>query len=71
MDCYSAVKYIHENYEEFNIDPNFIGLYGESAGAYMACGVSMVLAQRKETTIVKTVFMDMPMIHAGWLGDEE
>ena len=71
MDCYSAVKYIHTNYDEFNIDPNFIGLYGESAGAYMAAGVSMVLANKKETHMVKTCFLDMPMVSALWLNEEK
>lgn len=69
MDCYAALKYVHENYDEFNVNPNCIGLYGESAGAYMACGVSMILAMRKETSMVKTVFMDMPMVSANWLNE--
>ena len=71
MDCYAVVKYVYENFEEFGIDQNSISIYGESAGGYMACGVSMILAQKKESNIVKTVFMDMPMIYAGWLRDAE
>lgn len=36
-DCQMAIEYLRENAGKYHIDPQRIGLWGESAGAHIAC----------------------------------
>lgn len=36
-DCQTAIEYLRKNAEKYHIDPHKIGLWGESAGAHIAC----------------------------------
>ncbi|MDY4693381.1 MAG: alpha/beta hydrolase [Blautia sp.] len=36
-DCQMAIEYLRENAGKYHIDPRKIGLWGESAGAHIAC----------------------------------
>ena len=67
MDCYAGLMYVIENAEEFNIDSSRIAIWGEGAGALMAAGVAMKLAENNESDQVKVVIVDLPMLYAGWL----
>ena len=42
QDCYKSVKYIIDNHEDFNINPNKISLCGTSAGGNLAAAVSFL-----------------------------
>ena len=53
--------------DDFNIDKNKIAIWGEGAGALMAAGVAMKLAENNEADLVKVVIVDLPMLYTGWL----
>ena len=36
-DCQTAIEYLRKNAEKYHVDPHKIGLWGESAGAHIAC----------------------------------
>lgn len=36
-DCQTAIEYLRKNAEKYHVDPYKIGLWGESAGAHIAC----------------------------------
>lgn len=40
-DCYSALEWVFANVEEWNIDPNKIGVGGDSAGGNLASAVAL------------------------------
>lgn len=41
VDAKSAIRYLREHYEEYTINPNSIGILGDSAGGYVAQMVAM------------------------------
>ena len=46
-DCFNAICYLYDNAESFGIDLNRICIGGDSAGATLSVGVSMMLQDRK------------------------
>lgn len=46
-DVFAALKWLTQNYAEFNIDPTRIGITGESAGGGIAAGVSIMARDRQ------------------------
>lgn len=40
-DCFSALEWVHKNAEAWNIDPNRIGVGGDSAGGNLASAVAL------------------------------
>ena len=66
LNCYAGLKYMIENAAKWNIDPSKIALYGESAGGYLVACVSMELAQRNESHLVKFAWVDMAAVSNHW-----
>lgn len=56
-DAYACLKDIIDNHKEYKVNPNKIMIFGESGGAYIVAGVGMMLAQRKESDLVKLQFL--------------
>ena len=44
-DAIDAWNYIHDNYKTLNINPKYIGVGGDSAGAYLACLIGLKTLQ--------------------------
>lgn len=61
FDCYSAVKWLVKNAQEFGVDANMISIGGESAGGNLVLNVSRILAERNEQNLVKLVLCSTPM----------
>jgi acetyl esterase len=45
-DAIDAWNYIHDNYQKLNINPEHIGVGGDSAGAYLACIIGLSTLQK-------------------------
>ena len=43
LDCYHAVRYLHEHAADYNVDPTRISILGDSAGANLAAAVALKL----------------------------
>ena len=70
-DAYACLKDIHANADKYNIDKHRICIYGESGGAYIVAGVSLMLAERDESHIVKFQYQQIPMVENIWNGEHE
>ena len=57
-DMYVVVKHVYENAEALGIDKRKIAIAGESGGGYVCYGCACLLAQRRETHLVRLM---MPM----------
>jgi len=62
QDCYKAVSFIHENYKEFNINPNKISICGTSAGGNLAAAVSMLFRDTKND-MIKNQILFTPVLN--------
>jgi|GEM_PF-95801 len=51
-DCYAALKWVHDNAAEQQMDPAKIALYGVSAGAGLAAGLTQLARDRGEMSIL-------------------
>lgn len=47
-DCYAGLSWLYRNAEELGVDPERIGLVGESAGAGLAAGLALLARDRGE-----------------------
>lgn len=56
-DCYSAIKWIYENAEKFNIDPNMIAVSGDSSGGTFAAALCLMARERGEFKLWKQVLI--------------
>jgi len=45
-DAVDAWNYIHDNHQNLNINPKYIGVGGDSAGAYLACIIGLSALQK-------------------------
>lgn len=50
-DCYNVAKWVYQNADMLNIDPNRIGVGGENAGANLAAAISLMARDRREIRI--------------------
>lgn len=50
-DCYTALKWIHSNAEQLNINPHKIAVGGESAGGGLAAALALLARDRDEVPI--------------------
>ena len=50
-DCYTALKWIHDNAEQINVDPGRIAIAGESAGGGLAAALAQLAHDRGEVPI--------------------
>ena len=46
-DCKCAVRWLHAHAEEYNVDPDRIGSYGNSAGAHLVSVLGQASADAK------------------------
>ena len=60
-DCLAALRWLHVSAERLAIDPAFIGVAGESAGAGTAVGLALLVRDRKEPA-VKYLSLVAPML---------
>ena len=57
-DCYAALRWAYGNAKRLGIDPDRIGIGGDSAGSALAIGVCMMARDRKHP--VKLAFQMLP-----------
>ena len=62
-DFYLAVKHIYLNAKNFGIDSSKIIVEGVSAGAWIAMGAIYFMVKSKETFMVNTLFLTVPMVN--------
>ncbi len=60
-DCLAALRWLHASAEQLAIDPAFIGVAGESAGAGTAVGLALLVRDHKECA-VKYLSLVAPML---------
>ena len=60
-DCLAVLRWLHANAGPLAIDPAFIGVAGESAGAGMAVGLALLVRDRYECAI-KYLSLAAPML---------
>ena len=60
-DCLAALRWLHASAGQLGIDPAFIGVVGESAGAGMAVGLALLVRDRNECAI-KYLSLVAPML---------
>ncbi|KAI1469114.1 Alpha/Beta hydrolase protein [Daldinia caldariorum] len=61
-DSYAAVKWIHEHAAEFNVDTARLGVMGDSAGAGLSAGVSLLARDRGLQPPIKKQILVYPML---------
>lgn len=61
-DCYAALEWLVENADRLNVDPKRIGLMGESGGATLVAGVTLMARDRKFHTPIAKQLLIYPMI---------
>jgi acetyl esterase len=52
-DAYAATKWVIQNAESLGINAKKIGIFGDEAGAMIAAGVGMMLAEKGESHLVR------------------
>ena len=60
-DCLAALRWLHASAGQLVIDPAFIGIAGESAGAGMAVGLALLVRDQKQCAI-KYLSLVAPML---------
>ena len=61
-DGYAAVKWVVANAETLKIDTNHLCIMGESGGAWVVGGTSILLAERDESHLVKFQALLIPQV---------
>ncbi|KAI9150178.1 Esterase LipI [Paramyrothecium foliicola] len=61
-DCYAAVQWVQANAEELNVDPSRLILYGQSGGACLAAGVSLMARDRDLSPKIAKQVLVYPML---------
>ena len=62
-DFHEVLKYVSKNFEKLNIDPDRIGISGDSGGGYICLATMVLLAKECEISqdIVKLAIPEIPM----------
>ncbi|KAH8699124.1 Alpha/Beta hydrolase protein [Talaromyces proteolyticus] len=61
-DCYAALKWVVDNADELNVSKTRIGLIGESGGACLVAGLSLLARDRKLSHLPKKQILIYPML---------
>lgn len=61
-DGVAAIKYFHTNAAKYGVDENFISICGQSGGAWIALGAALLLVRADEQRLVRTIWLQSPMI---------
>jgi len=61
-DAYAATMWVIQNAESLGIDADHVGLFGESAGGYVAVGTSVMLAERDQSNLIRFHNPQFPMV---------
>jgi len=61
-DFYSALKHILANAATLGVDPTRVAIMGESGGGHLTAALSVMLAQRDESHLVKLAVPVIPMV---------
>lgn len=61
-DCYAALQWVIDHAEELNVDPARIGLYGDSGGAGIAAGMSLLARDRHLSPPIAKQVLIYPMV---------
>ena len=70
-DGYAVFMDVVTNPNKFGIDANKVGFFGDSAGAYVAAGVGMVLAEREQGHLARIQMQLSPGVSNCILKNEE
>jgi len=68
FDAYAIFKQVVHEAAQFGINPDKIGLIGESAGACICLGVAQELVERQEEKLAKMVVLSWPMVGDNLIG---
>jgi acetyl esterase/lipase len=60
-DAYTALRWLYEHAAELGVDPDRIGVMGDSAGGGMAAGLTILARERGGPTIARQILI-MPML---------
>ncbi|CAL5868207.1 uncharacterized protein PFLUO_LOCUS2431 [Penicillium psychrofluorescens] len=61
-DCYAALVWVHQQAEQFGIDRQRIGTFGESAGANLAAAITLMAQDRSLSPSVAKQILVYPML---------
>jgi len=68
-DLYSALVYVVNNAEDLGVDKTRIGMMGESGGGQLTCALSVLLAQKDQSHLLKVSIPCIPMLDDYSFGD--
>jgi acetyl esterase/lipase len=60
-DAYAALRWLHDHVSELGVDPDRIGVMGDSAGGGMAAGLTILARERGGPKIARQILL-MPML---------
>ncbi len=60
-DCYAALTWLVDHADELNIDPDRVGISGESAGANLAAAVCL-MARDRSGPVIRHQWLDVPAV---------
>ena len=60
-DAYAALRWLHEHADELGVDPDRIGVMGDSAGGGMAAALTILARERGGPQIARQILL-MPML---------
>ena len=68
LDCYAALRcVVAELCGRYGVDRRRVGVYGISSGGYLAAGVAMELAKRREAGLARLIIADAPAVSDHWV----
>ena len=63
------MKYVLDNSSSLGVDPARVAIMGESGGGYLTAALSVMLAQKGESNLVKLAIPVIPMVDDYCWGD--
>jgi len=68
-DFYSCLKYVLANSSSLGVDPARVAIMGESGGGYLTAALSVMLAEKEESNLIKLSIPVIPMVDDYCWGD--